>query len=118
MTGVEHVLIVEDDRSLRLLCRVNLELDGFRVSEAGTLGAARAALAPGDVDAVLLDLHVGAESGADLLAEVKAGPRPPAVLLVTGETRLTEAQRRSADGVLAKPFDVGALAETIRQALR
>jgi len=28
------VLVVDDDASLRLLCRVNLELDGYRVLEA------------------------------------------------------------------------------------
>jgi DNA-binding response OmpR family regulator len=118
MAGVEHVLIVEDDPSLRLLCLLNLELDGFRVSQAGTLEEARAALEPGDVDAVLLDLHVGAQSGFDLLGEIKARPDRPAVVLVTGETRLTEAQRDAADGVISKPFDVSMLAETIRAALR
>jgi DNA-binding NtrC family response regulator len=40
------VLVVDDDASLRLLCRVNLELDGFDVREAATLDEARAA-APG-----------------------------------------------------------------------
>ena len=30
------ILVVEDDASIRLLCRINLELDGFRVEEAAT----------------------------------------------------------------------------------
>ena len=31
------VLVVEDDASLRLLCRLNLELERYRVLEAGTV---------------------------------------------------------------------------------
>ena len=52
------VLVVDDDASLRLLCRVNLELDGFRVLEAGSLAEGTAMLAAGEFDAVLLDLHL------------------------------------------------------------
>ena len=37
--GLALVLIVEDDPSLRLLCRVNLELEHYSVLEAETLGA-------------------------------------------------------------------------------
>src|SRR4026208_1022184 len=44
------VLIVGDDQSLRLLCRVTLELDGYRVAEAPTLAAAEEALSEGGVD--------------------------------------------------------------------
>ena len=33
---VKDVLVVDDEPSLRLLCRVNLELDGHIVREAGT----------------------------------------------------------------------------------
>ena len=36
------VLVVDDAPSLRLLCRVNLELEGYRVLEAGTLAEAAA----------------------------------------------------------------------------
>ena len=38
-------LVVEDDAALRMLVRVNLELEGFAVEEAGTLDEAEAALA-------------------------------------------------------------------------
>ena len=46
-TAAQTVLVVDDDDSLRLLCRVNLELDGYRVLEAGSLAEAREALAGG-----------------------------------------------------------------------
>ena len=37
---VPTVLIVDDDASLRLLCRINLELDGYNVLEAPNVTAA------------------------------------------------------------------------------
>ena len=56
------VLVVEDDPSLRLLARVNLELERFRVREAGTLEEARAAVAAEAPALVFLDVHLHGES--------------------------------------------------------
>ena len=46
--GAGHtVLVVDDDPALRMLCRVNLELDGYTVLEAGSVDdAAASATAP------------------------------------------------------------------------
>lgn len=111
------MLVVDDDPSLRLLCRVNLELDGFGVTEAATLAEARAAVASRPVSAVLLDVHVGRESGLDLLAELKAQPRRLPVVLLTGESGLPPEARGRADAVLSKPFEIRQLAATISQVL-
>ena len=43
------VLVVDDDASIRLLCRLNLELDGWHVLEAGTLPLAREQLDAEDI---------------------------------------------------------------------
>jgi DNA-binding NtrC family response regulator len=118
MPGPDHVLVVDDDQSLRLLCRVNLELDGFRVTEAKTLAEARAALDGDDIGVVLLDVHVGRENGLDLLAEVKAERPGVSVVLLTGESGLPPEARGGADAVLSKPFEVTELARAIAAALR
>ena len=52
------MLVVEDDASLRLLARVNLELEQFSVREAGTLEEARAAVAAERPAMVFLDVHL------------------------------------------------------------
>jgi two-component system nitrogen regulation response regulator GlnG len=106
-----HVLVVDDDQSLRLLCRINLELDGFEVTEAPSLDAARAAL--DGVDAVLLDVHVGAENGIELLDEVERDRPELPVVLLTGESGLPPEARGRADAVLSKPFEIAELTETI-----
>jgi DNA-binding response OmpR family regulator len=109
------VLVVDDAPALRLLCRVNLELEGYRVLEAGTLAAARALLESEPVGVVLLDLHIGRERGDALLAELRQRePRIP-VAVVTGSVEIDGHERKiEADAVLAKPFTIDALIGTVR----
>jgi two-component system KDP operon response regulator KdpE len=114
--GSRTVLIVEDDPALRLLCRVNLELEGWRVVEAATLADARDGLAVADV--VLLDLHVAGEDGRALLHESKEerGDRP--VVILTGSAEVDEETRAVADDVVAKPFAPDELIEAVAAAAR
>ena len=42
---VARALVVDDDPALRMLCRVNLQIEGFAVREAATVAEADAALA-------------------------------------------------------------------------
>lgn len=113
-----QVLVVDDDASIRLLCRVNLELDGFEVLEAATLEAARVELAREDVGFVLLDVHVGSASGIELLDELKRDRPELPVVLLTGESGLPPEARGRSDGVLGKPFELSVLSDTVRRLLR
>ncbi len=103
------MLVVDDEPAIRLLCKVNLELAGYEVREAGTLDAARAQL-DGGVAVVLLDMHVGIERGEMLLAELREREIPVAV--VTGSTDL-ESVSAAADAVLGKPFTIDELESTV-----
>jgi DNA-binding response OmpR family regulator len=105
------ILVVDDDASLRLLCRVNLELDGYQVLEAGSLAGATAMLADAAFDAVLLDLHPGDGDGRDLLASL-GDDRPP-VALFTGSETIGPELRGIAEEVLPKPFQLDALRATV-----
>jgi len=104
--GGPLILVVEDDPSLRLLSRVNLELDGFRVVEADTCAAARAAVAAERPATVFLDALLGAELCDELLGELRAAGIP--VVVVSGVDGL-DGYRDRASEVLAKPFDPRAL---------
>jgi DNA-binding response OmpR family regulator len=109
------VLVVDDEPSIRLLCRINLELEGFDVLEAGTLAEARAAAASRDLSVVLLDFRVGHESGGDLLQELQ-GRRPPVpVAFVTGSADLGPRIDGLADAYLRKPFTIDDLLSTVRR---
>jgi DNA-binding NtrC family response regulator len=117
MAGGHTVLVVDDEPAIRFLCRVNLELDGVQVLEASTLDEARANLAESPT-LVLLDLHVGAEHGVDLLTEIRADHPEVRVVLLTGTAELSDAERELADGVLPKPFTLEQLASTVRRFAR
>jgi DNA-binding response OmpR family regulator len=108
------VLVVDDDAAIRLLCRVNLELEGHRVAEAANLDQARAALATEPVEVVLLDLHVGNERGVDLLKELRRERPDVAVALLTGSPQeRSPDDEAQADMVIAKPFEIEELGRTV-----
>lgn len=106
------MLVVEDDASLRLLARVNLELERFRVREAGTLEEARAAVASEPPALVFLDVHLHGESTDGLLDELRQAGIP--VVVVTGTADITQYRDR-ADQVLGKPFEPSALVSAARR---
>lgn len=106
------MLLVEDDASVRLLCRVNLELEDIRVREAASIEEARAAVEADRPAVVFLDVHLNGESSEVLLAELREAGIP--VVVVTGSADIAH-YRDLADGVLSKPFEPGALIDTARK---
>jgi DNA-binding response OmpR family regulator len=110
-----YVLVVDDDASIRLLCRINLELEGWTVREAATLDQARAQLADGEVEVVLLDVHVGTESGVEFLGELRRDyPDMPVAMLTGSVDTSASLDGVTVDAVIAKPFTLEQLAETVR----
>jgi DNA-binding response OmpR family regulator len=110
-----RALVVDDDPALRMLCRVNLQLDGFTVDEAGSEAEAEAAVAAARPDVVLLDVHLGGKSSLDLLDRLRGAGIP--VALVTGSADADEFGDR-ADTVLTKPFEPTMLVEVARRLAR
>jgi DNA-binding response OmpR family regulator len=112
------VLIVEDDESVRLLCRVNLELEGYRVVEARSVAQAESALWGDEVDLVLLDVHVGADDGVALMRSLRRRGHAAPVVLFTGSAQLDSETRAEADGVVPKPFRVEDLLGVVKRLVR
>lgn len=115
MESAYRVLVIDDDAAIRMLCRINLELDGHAVVEAGSAAEARAALAAGAPDAVLLDLHIGATSGRDLLAEIRAAAPAAGIAFLTGSADGASLRDAGADAVIGKPFTIDELRETVQR---
>jgi len=106
MGGASTVLAIDDDRLVRSAFRRVLERGGYRVVEAedGSVGLdAFRRVVP---DAVLLDLRMPGTGGLDVLsAIVSESPETP-VLVVSGETSLSDvvqALRRGAWDFVTKP---------------
>ena len=114
--GTETVLVVDDEAPIRLLCRLNLELEGYSVLEAATIADARAALdADGDVAVVLLDLHVGPDDGRAFLRELRADAPAVPVAMFTGSADVDAIKALGADSIIPKPFEPERLVETVRR---
>ena len=110
---VKDVLVVDDERSLRLLCRVNLELDGHRVREAATVAEARREIELATPDVILLDIHVGADDGLELLDEIAALELSTRVVLLSGTSEVGPDLRARVDSVLGKPFELAKLTAAV-----
>lgn len=115
-----HLLLVDDEISIRDPLGRYLEKQGFRVTEAGDAAAARAALKSYDIDVVLLDIMMPGEDGLSLTRHVAEHGGPP-VILVTA--RSEEADRIvgleiGADDYVVKPFSPRELVARIKVALR
>ncbi len=113
-----RVLVVDDEPSIRFLCRVNLELDGHEVLEAESLATVRATLAAEDVDVVVLDVHLHGQRSDVLVTECHARRPPIPVLVVTGSADVTDEGLTEADAVLPKPFEIHDLLRTVRNLAR
>jgi cyclic di-GMP phosphodiesterase len=103
-----HLLLVDDDPSLRTLVRTTFEAVDVDVDEAGDVGSAREAMGRRRPDAVVLDVGMPGTNGLEYLRELKSDPDTreiPVVLLtgVEGETKAA-ANGAGADAFVRKPF--------------
>src|SRR5919204_2479035 len=112
------VLVVDDDPTVRLLCRVSLEPSGFRVTEAADGDEALEQIAADRPDVILLDIMMPRVSGwqvaADLLNDRATDEIP--IVFITALTRQADRLRAAglgAVGYFAKPFDPALLAPTL-----
>ena len=107
------VLVVDDDAAIRFLCRVNLELDGWAVHEAAAIEQARNTLEAAAVDIVLLDVHIGVDSGLDFIGEIRERKPGVPVVLLTGSVGSPGLEGVDADAVISKPFTLDELTGTL-----
>lgn len=117
-----RVLLVEDDRDVASVVCLALE-DFFDVSHAATAHGARLAIRSACPDLVLLDWHLGNDSGQAVLAELEligSSSRPPVIITSGGEDEtLLEAVRIGSACHLPKPFSIEELVRSVtRQLLR
>ena len=115
------VLIVDDERSIRLSLRTILANTGFTIIEAGRGEEALALVRSTQLDAVLLDINMPGMGGVEVCRVMrKASPRLPIVMLsVQGnEDRKVDAFNAGADDYITKPFHLGELTARLRVAVR
>jgi len=119
--GPRRALIVDDEELVRRSLVLLLKHVGLEASEATSVPEARQKLGEHQFDLVLLDLNMPGESGLVLLAELQPSIPATAVIVVTANSdaaHAVTALKQGAYDYIFKPFEVAALLESVRQALR
>lgn len=118
-----RLLLVEDSRIFAdlLADRMRAEPGVEAVDVASTLSEARADTRRARPDLVLLDFHLGEESGLDLLEELDRMAAPPRVLMLSGDDRpehVLRALRAGAQGWVTKTAAFDVLMQAIGEVVR
>lgn len=111
-----HVLLVEDDRSLRDLIRLVLEDEGFTVSRAANTNDAFRAIEAARPDVMMIDVNLAGDDGAALCRAVKSRPETASIkcMMWSSAPDLAAIARRvGADTWLLKPTDLDVLVRRI-----
>jgi two-component system response regulator HydG len=115
-----HILLVEDDDSLRLTQAMYLEREGFQVTAVGSGAEALHQITVDQFQAVVTDLKLDETDGLQILAAVKKHHPETEVILITGFGSVdtaVEAMKSGAYDYLTKPVDPDDLVLTLRKAV-
>ena len=115
-----HILVADDEPSIRLMLEAGLKLNGFRVTTVPTGSRALEVARAGGVDAVLSDIYMPDGGGLDLIKDIhQIDPAIP-IILMTAQGSVEAAVSAMSEGAtdfIGKPFDVSAVVELLRRHL-
>jgi two-component system cell cycle sensor histidine kinase/response regulator CckA len=114
------ILVLEDDRALRLLCKAILEQAGYKVLAAEDAGEAAAHATKESIDLLLADILLPGLSGPEFARELRGKNPGVKILFVTGSEEpvvlqtldLVEKQR-----FLHKPYNPESILAAVRETL-
>ena len=117
---MKTLLIVDDEKATRDGLRMALE-ESFDCYVAADLKQAKQVLNSEDVDLLLTDLRLGADSGMEVLDAALALPHPPVALMMTAYGSVdtaVEAMRRGAWHFVTKPLNLDEVELLLKRAVR
>ena len=120
MADTAHLLLVDDERSIREPLAQYLGRQGFRVTAVSDAGQARARLAAYAIDLAIVDVMMPGEDGLSLCRHVAATSDVPVILLTARgeETDRIVGLEMGADDYVVKPFSPRELATRVKVVLR
>jgi DNA-binding response OmpR family regulator len=117
----KEVLVVEDDPSITLGLRINLEAEGYRVRTAEDGERALSLVREAEPDLMILDVMLPKVNGFEVLQTLRRdGHTMPIIVLSarTGEIDKVTGLELGAEDYVAKPFSLAELLARVRAALR
>ena len=116
-----RVLVVDDEKSIRVSVRAFLEGAGYDVEVAEDALVARQLLADSDYDVVVSDIVLPRVSGVALLQQIRRTAPTVQVVMMTGEPTVdtaAEAVRAGAGDYLTKPAGKDAILRSVANAAK
>ena len=120
-----HILVIEDEDSVRLVIRQILTRDGHTVVEAKNGKDGIDVFFEQAPDMIVTDIIMPEQEGIEVILEIKRTSPPTKILAISGgghwhdrDFCLRAAQQLGADGTLKKPFTRNELLAEINSLLR
>jgi len=100
------LLLAEDDHTMVSLLKTLLKMEGFEVVALDVNSDVTAAVQTEKPDVLLMDVHLGNQSGMDIVETIRKDPAlvNVRVVMTSGMNVKEECLHRGADYFLLKPF--------------
>lgn len=115
-----HILIADDEKSIRKTLREILEYESYKVDEAEDGAKALEMLKEGDYDCALLDIKMPKMDGMEVLDKLQGTDCDTPIIMISGHGTVenaVEAVKKGAYDFIQKPPDLNRLLITVRNAL-
>jgi DNA-binding NtrC family response regulator len=121
MSEKPHILVADNERSIRFTLEAGLSMKGFRVTCVRNGREALAAARVSHFDAVVSDIYMPDGDGLEVVRELRKSVRPDIpIILITAQGSVELAVRAVEEGAsdfIAKPFEIAELAALVRRHL-
>jgi CheY-like chemotaxis protein len=122
-SGCPRVLVVDDDRAIRLLVNSIFSRNGYAVELAEDGAQAITRLKTNSYDVIVLDLMMPVVNGFEVLGwmrESRPGTSQSCVIVLTAAAQrdLKQLDQHSVYATIRKPFDLQQLLDTVGQCVR
>lgn len=100
------VLLAEDDHTMISLLTTLLKMEGFEVVALDVHADIAGAVSHENPDFLLMDVHLGGQSGMDVVEDIRRDPANSdvKVVMTSGLNMRDECLKRGADHFILKPF--------------
>jgi two-component system response regulator HydG len=108
-----HILVVDDDKTIRMLCKEILEEAGYKVTLAADGEEALEKMDYDDFDLYLVDMVMPKMDGLELMKKIKQKQPLAVVMILTGFSSIEGAIKAVHAGAfqyLSKPINIDELA--------
>jgi len=122
MSGLPHVLVVDDEAAQREMLTYNIEAEGYRTSKAADGEEALLIVAEDPPDVIVLDWMMPRLSGIEVCRQLKVKPETRAIPVIMLSARSEDVDKvrgleTGADDYVVKPYSVTELMARLRAQL-